>query len=351
MQKRIAEFDGPDGRPERLTIREIAALAGVSIATVSRVLNGRPDVSPATRDAVIQYVRATNYQSNRSARALSSGKTGLIGLTAPFLQGEYFSLIVAGASEALYEQDMRLVVCPTQHEHDREVTLLDRLMHGTTDGALLLLPTESTEELSTLQKTDFPFVVIDPRYVVGEGVPSVGAAHSAGAKAGVDHLISLGHTRIAAITGPVDWCATQYRIDGYHASMASAGILARPEWIVESDYLISGGYHAARQLLRLPELPTAIFAFNDNMAVGTMRAIREAGLRIPDDISLIGFDDLEIAAIVTPPLTTVRQPLEEMGRMAANLLTRLIDGQRVEALRVDLETRLVMRESTGPARA
>ena len=143
----------------------------------------------------------------------------------------------------------------------------------------------------------------------------------------------------------------QYRIDGYHAAMASAGILARPEWIVESDYLISGGYHAARQLLLLPELPTAIFAFNDNMAVGSMRAIREAGLRIPDDISLIGFDDLEIAAIVTPPLTTVRQPLEEMGRMAANLLTRLIDGQRVEALRVDLETRLVMRESTGPARA
>jgi LacI family transcriptional regulator len=338
-----------NGKPDRLTIREVASLAGVSVTTVSRVLNGRPDVSQATRDAVLQHLRATNYSSNRSARALSSGRTGLIGLTAPNLHAEYFALIVSGASEALYEQDMRLVVCPTQHEHERELTLLDRLMHGTTDGAMLLLPTESTEELAKLRDDGFPFVVIDPRYALPDGVPSVGAAHSAGAKAAVDHLIGLGHTRIAAITGPSDWCANQFRLDGYRAALASAGVLPQPEWIAASDFSIDGGFAAAREFLALSPRPTAIFAFNDNMAIGALYAAREVGIAVPRALSIVGFDDVESASLVAPMLTTVRQPLQEMGRMAANLLTRIMDGQTVEALRVDIETRLVVRESTGPA--
>src|SRR5205807_61675 len=142
--------DDRNGRGSRLTIRQVADLAGVSTATVSRVINGRAEVSERARDAVMRVVREYGYSTNRTARGLSAGRTGLVGVTLPVLHHSYFSVILAGAGEALYEHDMRMVLCPTHHEHDREVTLLDRLMQGTTDGALLILPEESTEELTAL---------------------------------------------------------------------------------------------------------------------------------------------------------------------------------------------------------
>jgi LacI family transcriptional regulator len=246
---------------------------------------------------------------------------------------------------------MRAVLCPTQHEHDREVTLLDRLMHGTTDGAILLLPSESSDELKALQQRGYPFVVVDPRTQLDEGIPVVSAAHASGAKAATQHLLSLGHRRIAAITGPHDWMASEERLNGYHAALAAAGIGPAPALVRESDFEIEAGYAAACKLLDLPERPTAIFAFNDNVAVGTLRAAHERGVRVPDDLSVVGFDDSEQAPIVTPALTTVRQPLAEMGRMAVSLLSRLLDSQRLEALRVELATKLVIRDSTAPPRA
>src|SRR5207237_966908 len=209
-----------------------------------------------TREAVLTVVRERGFSTNRSARALSGGRTGLVGLATPFLNAPYFAAILEGADEALYEQDIRIVMCSTHHRHDREVTLLDRLMHGTTDGAILLLPEETNEELEALQRKRYPFVVVDPRVPLAPGIPSVSAAHTSGA--------------------------------------------------------------------------------------------RERGLRVPEDVSVVGFDDVDNAAMVTPALTTVRQPLEEMGRMAVSLLTRLIERQPVEALHVELATRLVIRESTAP---
>ena len=164
----MATTDNNHGK--RATIRGVASAAGVSIATVSRVLNGRPDVAPDTRDAVLRAVREQGFSTNRNARALSGGRTGLIGVTLPLVEAAYFGIILAGASEALYEQDMRIVLCPTLHQHDREVTLLDRLMRGTTDGAVLMLPEESSAELKALQR-DFPFVVVDPRVRARRGDP------------------------------------------------------------------------------------------------------------------------------------------------------------------------------------
>lgn len=340
-----------NGRKTRATIREVASAAGVSIATVSRVLNGRPDVSPETREAVLRVVRDRGFATNRSARALSGGRTGLVGVTLPIVEAAYFAFILSGAAEALYEQDMRLVLCPTLHQHEREVTLLERLMHGTTDGAVLTLPEETNEELKALQRLGYPFVVVDPRVPLDEGIPSVSAAHSTGARAAVEHLLSLGHRRIAAITGPRTWMASSERLNGYFAALGSAGVLPEPELVVGSHFDIESGEAAARALLDLPEPPTAIFAFNDNLAIGTLHAARERGVSVPDELSVVGFDDSEQAAIVTPGLTTVRQPLAEMGRMAVSLLLRLLENQRVEALKVELATRLVVRDSTAaPAR-
>jgi LacI family transcriptional regulator len=334
----------------RATIRDIAQLAGVSVATVSRVINDRPDVSPETRDAVLRHVRAHNFQTNRSARALSVGRTGFVGFTMPYVRADYFAAILAGALEAAYDQEMRLVLCATLQEHDREVSLLETLMDGATDGAIILLPEESSDELLALQASGYRFVVADPRVSLPEGIPAVSAAHRAGAKAATDYLLSLGHRRVAHISGPRGWVATEERIDGYQAALAAAGVLPSTEFLAEGDFEIRGGYAAAKKLLDLPELPTAIFASNDNMAAGVLRAARERGLSVPEDLSVIGFDDAELAHIVTPTLTTIRQPLAELGRTAVSLLTRMIERQSVEALRVELATRLVVRDSTRSPR-
>jgi LacI family transcriptional regulator len=260
----------------------------------------------------------------------------------------YFSYLLAGVAEALYEEDMRLVLCPTMHEHEREVTLLERLMHGTTDGAVIILPEESSDELELLLNHGYRFVVIDPLMPLNDRIPAVSAAHSAGADQAMKHLLSLGHTRIGAITGPAGWKATEDRRRGYYAGLAGAGIAPDPALEVEANFEVGGGAAAAAQLLDIDDPPTAIFAFNDNMAIGAMQTARTRGIRVPEELSIVGFDDLEEAGIVTPPLTTIRQPLAEMGRIAVSLLLRLLDNQPLEALHVELATRLIVRESTAP---
>ena len=332
----------------RMTIRQIADLAGVSIATVSRVLNGRDDVAPETRAAVRQIVREHGYTANRSARGLSAGRTGLVGVLVPLVYPAYFSGILAGAAEGLSERDLQIVLSPTRGEHEREVSVLDRL-HGLTDGALIILPEETSDELERLLDSGFRFVVLDPLMPLAERIPSVSAAHTSGADQAMQHLLELGHRRIAQITGPRGWVATEDRRRGYHAALAAAGILPDPALEVESLPEIVPGRDAAGHLLDLPEPPTAIFAFNDNIAIGAVQAARARGLRVPEELSVVGFDDVESATIVTPALTTVRQPLAEMGRTGVSLLMRLLEGQRFEALHVELATRLVVRESTAPA--
>jgi LacI family transcriptional regulator len=338
-----------DQQAGRLTIRDIARMAGVSIATVSRVANGRPDVSEQTRTQVTKVMHTHGFTANRSARALSARRTGLIGFTVPFVEENYFTGILSGAAEALYELGQRIVLCPTHHDHDREVTLLEHLMGGTTDGALILLPEESSPELRRLQEQGYPFVVADPRQPLDDGIPAVSAAHAAGARAATDHLLRLGHRRVGLITGTPGWVATEERIEGYRIALATGGLPFTYELLAGGDFTTETGYRAAQLLLELTDPPTAIFASNDNLAIGAMRAAFERGLSIPGDISIVGFDDIWLANNLFPRLTTVRQPLAELGRTAVSLLNRLVNGQRIEALRIELATQLIVRESTGPA--
>jgi LacI family transcriptional regulator len=343
-----------EARPEtgdamsRAAIRDIASLAGVSIATVSRVLNGRPDVAPATRDLVTEYVRRLGYVSNRHARALAGGHTGLIALTVPFPHAMYFAEIIEGVTEALFDRDARVVLCPTHHLVEREMTVLERLMPSATDGSLLILPSETRAELRQLKQRGRPMVVIDPSTPVDEDIPVVTAANWSGAKMATEHLIALGHRRIGLISGPKDWNASVDRLAGYHSALLAAGLPILPALAQEADFKIEGGQRAAHRLLALPEPPTAIFAMNDNMALGVMRAAVERGLEVPRDLSVVGFDDVELASVAYPALTTVIQPLQEIGRIAATLLYRQIDGQPLDASRIELSTRLVVRDSTAP---
>ncbi len=336
------------GGVPRAAIRDVAARAGVSIATVSRVLNGRPDVAAATRETVLRHVRDLGYTSNRNARALAGKRTGLVGLVVPFAQNSYFAGIIEGASEAVYEHEARLVLCPTHHRKDREVSMLDHLMHGATDGALLVVPLESMAELRELQRFGLPFVVIDPSMPLDEEVPVVAAANWAGARKATEHLISLGHTHIGVITGHRTWCASVDRLAGYHSALLAAGLPIMPEYVREADFWVEGGQRAAHELLALPSRPTAIFAMSDPMAVGVLHAARERGLEVPTDLSVVGFDDVEMASIVTPALTTVSQPLQEMGRLAVTLLYRQIYSLPLDANRVELSTKLIVRDSTAP---
>jgi LacI family transcriptional regulator len=338
---------GP-GRLGRATIRDIAREAGVSVATVSRVVNGHPNVSAATRESVLRHVRAHGFTTNLSARALAQGRTGLVGLTIPFVHPEYFASITTAIAEALYEQGMRAVVCPTMHDHERELTLIERLRHGATDGAILLLPSETREELAALHDEGFPFVVVDPAVRLGAETAVVSATHFAGAHEATEHLLALGHRRIGAITGPAGWLASEERLAGYRTALAEYGIAVGPELAAVADFNADGGRDATRRLLALPDPPTAIFAFNDDMALAALRVAQERGLLLPRELSIVGFDDSARARIVTPSLTSVRQPLEQMGRRSVELLGHIIAGEPPATLQLELATKLVVRESTAP---
>jgi len=335
-------------RQEKVTIRQVAEAAGVSIATVSRVVNGHSDVSAGTRQTVERVLRERGYPAGgRRARLATS--TGLIGVTMPLLHPGYFAQILSGAAEALYEHGMRAVICPTRHSHERETSLLDQLAGGDADGAVLVLPEESVDELRALAEHGFPFVVVDPRTEVPDGIPVVSAAHSSGATQATAHLLSLGHRRIGVIGGPPDWVATQERLRGYHAALAGAEVLPDKSLVRYSNFRTDGGREEAAALFDLPEPPTAVFAFNDGMAIGVMQEAAARGLRIPDDCSVVGFDDTVEASVAVPAMTTVRQPLAELGRTAISVLLRQLNNRGFEPLRIELETRLVPRDSTGYA--
>ena len=332
------------------TIKDIASLSGVSIATVSRVLNNRPDVSARTRENVLEHVRRQSYVANQSARSLSAGKTGLIGLVSPYLDGEYFSKIIDGAAEASYARDARLVVSSTHHRHDREVSVLSRLMRGATDGALLILPGEFDAGPAVTDKAMYPIVVIDPVHPTPphNGVPVVSTANLAGARSIVEHLTGLNHTRIGVITGRRDGLASEQRLSGYRLALAEASAPFDPDLVFDHDtaFRFDDGVRGAEYLLSLPDRPTAIFAFNDAMAVGVLHVAQRLGLRVPQDLSVAGYDNVELARYAIPTITTVAQPLQEVGRVAVDLLYRMIEGRPVDSMVVELSTTLVVGGST-----
>jgi LacI family transcriptional regulator len=277
-------------------------------------------------------------------------RTGLIGVLVPLIYDVYFSAILSGAAEAAYEHEGRLVLSPTRHERAREVSLLDRLMHGVTDGAMIVLREATSAALELALSDSYPFVVVDPLLPLGDRIPSVAVAHESGGDQVMRHLLELGHRRIAAITGPAGWLATDARLRAYHGALAAAGISPEPALEVTAAFQLEPGAAAAAMLLDLPEPPTAIFGFNDAIAIGAMRAAYERGLRVPEDLSIVGFDDMEYATMVRPALTTVRQPLAEMGRNAISLIHHLLERQRSESLHIELASRLVVRDSTAPPR-
>ncbi len=337
---------------DRLTIGDIADLAGVSAASVSRALNGRPGVSSDTRAAILKIARDRQFTHNVAARALSSGKHSRVAVTLPHVHAEYFARILAGAAEVFHRRGVSLMLETTAHSHDRQKGVLHKLMRSGIDGALLLLPDESPSELEDVYRSGLRFVVVDAIDPPKAPLPWITCAHAVGARDAVTHLLELGHRRIGIVTGEPMVMATLDRMHGVRQALSAAGMTIEETLVRQRSYRApDGGYTAAMELLSAPDPPTAIFAFNDVLAFGVLRAAHELGISVPAQLSVVGFDDLEPASLVTPALTTVRQPLAQIGTAAADLLLQWIDSGRPTAIHIELPVELVRRGSTAPPAA
>jgi DNA-binding LacI/PurR family transcriptional regulator len=331
-------------RSERPTIANVAEQAGVSVPTVSKVINGRSDVSPETRLRVEAAIREQGYRrSDRASRAAP-----LIELIFHELESEWALEIVRGVERVAGQQHLAVVLSEL---HGRRTP-----GRGWIEGALARRPTgviavfsDLSESARTQLKTrGIPFVVVDPTGEPLHDTPSIGATNWNGGLAATRHLLGLGHRRIAVIGGPEGILCSRARMDGYRAAMDAAGVAIDPELISHGPFQVEEGVRKGRALLRRPDPPTAIVAGNDLQALGVYQAAREARLHIPEDLSVVGFDDLPVARWVGPPLTTVRQPLIEMAVAAADLVLALARGEHPTQTRLELATELVVRESTAP---
>jgi LacI family transcriptional regulator len=336
-----------DGRPARPTIFDVARSAGVSYATVSRVVNGRAHVRDDTRRRVQAAMRELGYVAHTSARALASGKTQVFGLLAQEFDNAFFALVIRGVDQQVASSGYDLLLCTTHARREKEAEYVARLSHGMVDGLLIVLPRELPEYVEQLRAEAFPFVIIDYD-AEAPGCNVVNASNRVGTRGAIEHLIALGHRRIGFITGRPAVGAAAERLAGYREAMSAAGLEVRERDVVPGDFLEPRGYEAARQLLVGPDRPTAIFASSDNAAFGVLRCAREAGMAVPGELSVVGFDDIPEASYVSPPLTTVRQPLREMGRVAVRRLMSLLDDPRQPPAQIVLETELVLRGSTAP---
>ncbi|HLZ58482.1 MAG TPA: LacI family DNA-binding transcriptional regulator [Ktedonosporobacter sp.] len=336
---------------ERFTMAQIAKEAGVSTTTVSKVLNQQPGVGPDTRARVQQVIEQRGYVQNHAARHLRKGQSGLIDLVIMRLEGGYDLGIMHGIQDALEESGHRLVVFATHENEALERLWLSRVLDQSTDGVLLLLPYEEIGVANTLVEHNIPFVAIGDRNESRSPFPTIGSTIWFGGYSATEYLISLGHRRIGIVTLPLHRTSSRARLAGYREALEQAGIPVDPALICEGSDLLGDGYQQACTLLNLPDPPTAIFAGNDAQAAGVYQALYEYNVRIPDAMSVIGFDDVAYTAQMSPPLTTIRQPLVEMGKMATNMLLRLIAGLPLDSNHVELSTSLVMRKSCAPPRS
>jgi len=334
-------------RTERVTLARVADEAGVSLSTISKVLNGRPDVSQATRSKVEALLAEHGYLRRKAALTT----TGLVELVFHELEAAWSMEIIRGVEDIARDHGLSVVLTESGSRHAPDPDWIEGVLRRRPLGVVLVFSDLPTEYREMLRSRAIPFVIIDPAGDPSPEVPSVGSANWSGGLMATRHLIELGHTRIAAITGPDDMMCSHARIDGFRSAMNSAGLSIEPDWIRFGDFHTAGGYQHGRALLTGPERPTAIFAGSDLQALGVLEAVRELGLRVPEDLSLVGYDDIPLAKWVSPRLTTIRQPLRRMAEEATRLVIRMSEAPLESVPRMDLATNLVVRESTAPLSA
>ena len=339
-------------RKRRATIEDVAARAGLSIKTVSRVLNLEPNVRPETRERVLAAASELEYQPNLSARRLASKRSFVLGLIYDNPDSNYVMGIQEGALAVCRPHDYHLLIHPCSTLSPSLVEEVLSLHHrSTVDGLILSQPVSDFEPLITaLLEADIAFVRISQRPCAGDP-PCVSVDDEQAAYRLTDHLVSLGHRRIGFIMGHPDHGSSHDRLKGFRASLDAHGLPADRAPIEQGLYTFDSGYACAQRLLALEPRPTAIFAGDDHMAMGVLTAAYERGFVVPDDLSVCGFDDAPMARYVWPPLTTARQPVNEVARVATECLLNLLQGKELGARQVTLESKLVLRGSTARPRA
>lgn len=330
-----------------VTIADVAELAQVSKMSVSRVLNGQPGVSKKTRLRILEAVDQLGYTPNANARGRASD-TKLVGLVIPDITTTYMGEILRGVSGAAERLNYGLMLYTQGKIHHTQRTnhYLSLLNNSHVDGVLMVVPRDYEVIVNDLKEHDLRYVIIDHHNGTGNE-PSVTATNRKGVRDAMRHLLALGHRRIGFVTGRMDIACSHDRLQGYRDGLAEVGLPVDPELIREGDFMQPTGFQQAQALIELPEPPTAIVASNDIMAFGAMDAAKAAGLTIGKDISIVGFDDIFMASQVYPTLTTVRQPMADMGETALELLVTLLEGRTALTLRRELPTELIIRESTG----
>jgi LacI family xylobiose transport system transcriptional regulator len=332
--------EGPGGR---VTLAQVAERAGVSVSTVSKVLNGRQDVSSPTRSKVERLLETHGYRRNTK----SAGEAPLIEIVFHELDSNWAMELIRGVENVATENDASVVLTESGTRHSPAPDWIDKVLRRRPLGVILVFSSLQPEFKHQLRSRAIPFVIIDPAGDPEPDVPSVGSANWYGGLVATRHLLEYGHRRIAIISGPQDMLCSLARLGGFRSAMSMAGAEVDPELVTFGDFHVEGGYSRAMELLRRPDRPTAIFAGSDLQALGVLEAARVNGLRVPHDLSVVGYDDVPVAQWSSPALTTVHQPLRQMAEQATQMLLALRAGEN-PTTRLELATTLVERKSTAP---
>jgi len=327
------------------TIREVAESAGVSYATVSHVINNTRLVSPETRERVLAAMDALNYRPNALARSLRQGKTNTIGLVLPDSANPFFAEISRAIEDEAFKKGYSVFLCNTELDTQRELFYVDVLSKKQVDGIIFVAAGDQADSLDFLIRRSMPLVMID-RNVPNVKSDAVLTDHQLGGYLATCHLLELGHTRIACIAGPSTITPSAERIIGYRKALEEAGLSYQEELILRGDYHAQSGMELTHLILKMNPRPTAIFALNDLMALGALRAAAEDGYSVPKDLAVVGYDDLEIAHFTNPPLTTIAQPKKEIGVQAVKLLVDRMSLKSRPPSRIVLAPELIIRRST-----
>ncbi len=331
------------------TSHDVAKKAGVSVATVSRVLNDSPLVTEAARRKVLGAVKELNYQPNRAAQRLRAGRSHVIGLIISDIQNPFFTAVVRGIEDVAYQHGYSLVLCNSDEDPQKEKLYINVMRSEEVAGVILASASEADSQVDDLITHNIPVVALD-RQFDDQRIDAVLVTNTEGAQVATHHLIELGHRYIGYIGLPLTLTPGKERYAGYQRALSDQRLPVSSDWVRIADAKQVGGYASTRDLLeRQPDM-TALFVANNLMTLGALQAIRERGWKIPDDISIVGFDDMPWANLLQPPLTAIAQPTYELGRRAAELLLTRLQERARPATQERLATRLVVRGSTSPPR-
>ena len=327
-----------------MTIRDVARASAVSVATVSRVLNGSGPVRDETRRRIREVVERFHYSPHGAARSLITRKTSTLGVVLPDLYGEFFSELIRGIDSCARESGYHVLVSGS-HSDRSEIEAVLRATRGRVDGLIVMSPDLDARTLKTNPHDGLPIVLLNGN---GRGFDSIHVDNYGGARSMVRHLIDLGHRRIAHLAGPSGNRDAAERLRGYRDAMRTVSRRIAKDLVVEGDFREAAGYRAGGRLLAWKDPPTAVFAGNDSMAIGLLAAFQEAGVRVPRDVAVAGFDDIPIARFTTPALSTVRVPIAELGSKATRRLLERLSASNGHSVRHEiLATTLVVRDSSG----